>query len=138
MGHGCDLLPAAGAKAYDRAAFHEAVAYSEQALQALDHLREHGDTRGLAIDLRLAVIPAARTGAYGRCLALLGEAEVLARALDDRARLGQVLAETARVLRQTGDSDGSIVAGQQALALAVELGESVLQVQASHHLGQAY
>ena len=47
----------AGAKAYDRAAFHEAVAYSEQALQALDHLREHGDTRGLAIDLRLASIP---------------------------------------------------------------------------------
>jgi tetratricopeptide (TPR) repeat protein len=68
----------------------------------------------------------------------LGEAEVLARALDDRARLGQVLAETARVLRQTGDSDGAIAAGQQALALAVELGESVLQVQASHHLGQAY
>ena len=45
----------AGARAYDRAAFREAVASFEQALQALAHLPEHGDTRGLAIDLRLAL-----------------------------------------------------------------------------------
>ena len=44
----------AGARAYDRAAFHEAVASFEQALQALAHLPEPGDTRGLAIELRLA------------------------------------------------------------------------------------
>ena len=44
----------AGARAYDRAAFREAVASFEQALQALAHLPEHGDTRVLAIDLRLA------------------------------------------------------------------------------------
>jgi hypothetical protein len=48
----------------------------------------------------------------------LGEVEALARALDDRARLGQVLAQMAIVLRQTGDHDGAMVAGQQALALA--------------------
>ena len=47
----------AGARAHDRAAFREAVAAFEQALQALAHLPEHGDTRGLAIDLRLAVEP---------------------------------------------------------------------------------
>ena len=53
----------AGARAYDRAAFREAVAAFEQALQALAHLPEHGDTRGLAIDLRLALgAPAERTG----------------------------------------------------------------------------
>ena len=45
----------AGARAYDRAAFREAVASFEQALQALAHLPEDGDTRGLAIDLRLAL-----------------------------------------------------------------------------------
>ena len=45
----------AGARAHDRAAFREAVAYFEQALQALAHLPEHGDTRGLAIELRLAL-----------------------------------------------------------------------------------
>ena len=45
----------AGARAYDRAAFREAVASFEQALQALAHLPEDGDTRGLAIELRLAL-----------------------------------------------------------------------------------
>ncbi len=45
----------AGARAYDRAAFREAVASFEQALQALAHLPEDGDTRVLAIDLRLAL-----------------------------------------------------------------------------------
>jgi predicted ATPase len=45
----------AGARAYDRAAFREAVAAFEQALQALAYLPEDGDTRVLAIDLRLAL-----------------------------------------------------------------------------------
>ena len=53
----------AGARAYDRAAFREAVASFEQALQALAHLPEHGDTRVLAIELRLALGgPLTRTG----------------------------------------------------------------------------
>src|SRR5262249_15417294 len=83
----------AGARARDRAAFREAVAAFEQALQALTHLPESGDTRGLAIDLRFAMgTPLFQLGEQERSLALLGEAEALARALDDRARLGQVLA----------------------------------------------
>ena len=45
----------AGVRAYDRAAFREAVASFEQALQALAHLPEDGNTRGLAIELRLAL-----------------------------------------------------------------------------------
>jgi class 3 adenylate cyclase/tetratricopeptide (TPR) repeat protein len=129
----------AGARAHDRAAFREAAAYIEQALQALAHLPEPGDTRVLAIDLRLALErPLASLGEYGRCLALLGEAETLARALDDRARLVQALAGMAMVLRQTGDSDGTIAAGRQAFVLAAELGDSALQMRAAHHLGQAY
>ena len=129
----------AGARARDRAAFREAVAAFEQALQALAHLPEHGDTRVLAIDLRLTLGGTlTQLGEYGRCLALLGEAEALARALDDRARLGRVLAQMADGLRQTGDLDGAMAAGQQALDLAVELGDSALQVQTSHRLGQVY
>src|SRR5262249_46092988 len=69
---------------------------------------------------------------------LLGEAEALARALDDQARLGRVLARMAHVLRQTGDLHGAITMVPQALELAVELCDSALQVQASHSLGQAY
>ena len=129
----------AGARAYDRAAFREAVAAFEQALQALAHLPEHGDTRVLALDLRLALGGALIIlGEYGRHLALLGEAEALARALNDRARLGRVLAQIGQVRRITGDLDGAIAAGQQALELAAALGDSALQEQASHRLGQAY
>ena len=84
----------AGTRANDRAAFREAVVYREQALQALAHLPDDSDIRGLAIEVRLALGGALfQLGEYGRCLALLGEAEARARALDDRARLGRVLAQ---------------------------------------------
>jgi class 3 adenylate cyclase/tetratricopeptide (TPR) repeat protein len=129
----------AGARAYGRAAFREAVASFDQAIQALAHLPETGDTRVLAIDLRLAVDRPLRVlGEYGRRRALLGEAEALARALDDRTRLGWVLAGMAHVLRITGDYDSAIAAGQQALALAAVPGDSALQGQASNILAQTY
>jgi tetratricopeptide (TPR) repeat protein len=129
----------AGARAHDRAAFREAAASFEQALQALAHLPEHNDTRGLALEICLALGGALfGLGEYGRCLALLGEAETLARALDDRVRLAQVLARTARVLRMTGDHDGAMAASRQALELASALGETVLQLEASLYLGLAY
>jgi DNA-binding winged helix-turn-helix (wHTH) protein/tetratricopeptide (TPR) repeat protein len=129
----------AGASAYDRAAFCEAVAYFEQALQALAHLHDHGDTRVLAIELCLGLGGSLNAlGEYGRHLARLDEAEALAWAVDDRARLGRVLARLAHVRRITGDSDGAIAAGQQALDLATALGDSALQMQAFHTLGQAY
>src|SRR5262249_46285266 len=126
----------AGTRALDRAAFREAVAYFEQALQVLAHLPEGSDTRVLAIDLRLALGGSLDTlGEYGRLLARLGEAEALARVLDDRARLVQVLALMAAARGATGDSAGALAAGQQALALAVELGDNALQGQASLRLG---
>ena len=77
-------------------------------------------------------------GEHRRRLALLGETETLARALDDRARLGQVLASIAQVRRMTGDPDGAIVAGPQALELAAVRGERALQMRACLILGWAY
>ena len=127
----------AGARAYNGAAFREAVAAFEQALHALAHLPEDDDTRGMAIELRLAVEqPLFALGAYERCLVLVSEAEALARTGDDRARLARVLARRASVLRLTGDHDGAMAAGQQVLALATTLGDRALQVQASLTLGQ--
>jgi tetratricopeptide (TPR) repeat protein len=129
----------AGARAQDRAAFREALVYYEQALQSLEHLPEPGDTRGLALDLRLALGHQLNAlGNHRRRLALLGEAEALARALDDQVRLGWVLAGIAQVLRTTGDPDGAMAVGRQVLALAVELGESGLQGEASLNLGVVY
>jgi len=129
----------AGARANGRATFREALAFFEQALQALAHLLEGGDTRGQAIAFRRTLGSLlSQLGEHGRGLALLGEAEALARALDDRVRLGGVLATMSTLLRRTGDSGGAIATGQQALALAVELGDSALQVQAAYRLGQVY
>src|SRR5262249_18806204 len=129
----------AGARAHDRAAFREAVAAFEQALQALAHLPEDGDTRVRAIELRLAVgYPLTALGEPRQALALLGEAETLARAFDDRARLGQVLGRMAQLLRAIGDHNRAMAAGQQALELAVELGESAVLGQASLSLGEIY
>jgi tetratricopeptide (TPR) repeat protein len=129
----------AGARAHDRAAFREAVATFEQALQALAYLPEDSDTRVLAIDLRLALggtlFP---LGEYGRCRALLGAAEGLAQECGDRTRLGRIRAEMVSALRLTGDHDGAIATGRQALELAVELGNSALQGQASFLLGSVY
>src|SRR5262245_37045638 len=129
----------AGTRAWDRAAFREAVAAFEQALQALAHLPAQDDTRGLAIDLRLALEVALHPlGAHARCLALLGEAEALARALDDRTRLGRVLLGMGEVLRLTGDHDGAMAVGRSALDLATALGDGALQGQASLRLGLVY
>jgi tetratricopeptide (TPR) repeat protein len=129
----------AGARAHERAAFREAVAYFDQALQALTHLPEHGATRVLALELRLALEGAlSPLGEYRRSLALLGESEALARALDDRARLGRALARMAFARRVTGDFAGAIVAGQQACELAAALGEHGVQAEAAARLGQAY
>jgi class 3 adenylate cyclase/tetratricopeptide (TPR) repeat protein len=129
----------AGAKAYNRAAFREAVASFEQALAALAHLPKRSDAGVLAIELRLAVDgPLTALAEYGRRLALLAEAETLARALDDRVRLGRVLAQMAQVKRIVGNLDGAIDAGQQAFGLAVTLGDSALRIHASHNLGQIY
>jgi tetratricopeptide (TPR) repeat protein len=75
---------------------------------------------------------------HRRHLALLGETEALARARDDRARLGQALTRMVGVRRLTGDHDGAMVVGRQALELATVLGDSALQAEASHRLGQVY
>jgi tetratricopeptide (TPR) repeat protein len=129
----------AGTRAYDRAAFREAVAFFDQALQALARLPKPGDTRRLALELRLALGDALNAvGEYERRLALLDEAAALARALDDRSRLVRVCVQIAHVRRITGDSDGAMAAGRQALELAAALGDSALQVEVSHRLGQVY
>jgi predicted ATPase/class 3 adenylate cyclase len=129
----------AGARAFERAAFRQAATDFEQALAALGHLPDTPETRGLAIDLRLSLMdPLNVLGEYERDLALLREAETLAQALDDRARLGRVLAWLTNMLRKRADLAGAMAAGQQALALATAFGDVVLQEGVSHNLGQVY
>jgi tetratricopeptide (TPR) repeat protein len=130
----------AGARAFDRAAFRAAAVCYEQALDALGRLPETSDTGELAIELRLNLGGSAlvRLGEYGKSFALFREAEALARARDDQARLALVLARLADIFRLRGDHAGALAAGQRALALATAHGDLALQAAASHLLGQTY
>ena len=115
-----------GAKATARAAYREAVAYFEQALEALPRLPEHRDTREQAIDLRLdlrnALFP---LGDFGRILDLLREAESLAEALGDQGRLGRVSAFMIAAFQMRGDPDRALASGQRTLSIAEALGDSI-------------
>jgi class 3 adenylate cyclase/tetratricopeptide (TPR) repeat protein len=129
----------AGEKALARSAHREAVGYYEQALGALQHLPEQPDTREQAIDLRLALHSALRPfGDFGRIQASLREAEVLAEALNDQRRLGQVLLLLSSHFRIMAAYNQSVDAAQGALALATASGEVVLQALANQYLGFTY
>ena len=128
----------AGMKARDRMAFREAATYFDQALTALAGLPESPTRIALTIDLRLHLGVQHLLGEYGQALAHLEEAEVLAQALDDRARLGQVLVQKTFLLRMMAKHTGAMTAGQQALHIATALGDRAMQVAAGQRLGQAY
>jgi tetratricopeptide (TPR) repeat protein len=132
-------LRQAGVKATARSAHREAVAYFERALEALTDLPESGDAREQAIDLhfdlRNALLP---LGDFGRMLDHLRRAESIAKALDDRRRLGWVSAYLTHYCFVSGDYDGAIEAGQCASAIARDLGELSLDVVANYYLGETY
>jgi tetratricopeptide (TPR) repeat protein len=129
----------AGIRTHDRAAFRTAATYYEQALEALGHLPDTPDTRGLAIEIRLDLGRVLlHLGEYARGLALLREDEALTRAYDDQARLALVLARLTGLLRWRAEFAGAIAAGQEALALATVRGDLALQVEATFYLGQTY
>ena len=129
----------AGARAFDRAAFREAVVAYEQALSALPHLQGTRDLQERAIDLRLALRTAlAPSGDRRRILAALRKAEALAATLDDPRRLGQVSRFLAAHFFHMGVPDQAIAFGERALALATAGGDVVLQALANQNLGFAY
>ena len=129
----------AGNKArFSRVAPHEAKTYFDHALTALAHVPESPARMTLAIDLYRDLDVLASTGEYERDLTLMQEAEALARALNDQARLGQVLARKSFLLRMLADYEGAIEVGRQGLALAATLGDGAMQVAVAHRLAQAY
>jgi len=129
----------AGEKAMTQSAYREAVGAFEQALSTLSHLPETRDTREQAIDLRLALRSALRPlGDFGRILAYLREAEILAQTLDDPRRLGQISFFLSNYFYIMGTYDQAITAGQRALALATADGDIVLHALANQCLGITY
>ena len=132
-------LRQAGTRAAARSAHREAVACFEQALGALKRLPENRDRLVQAIDLRFdlrnSLVP---LGGIGQVYDYLDEAEVLAKDLDDQHRLWRVSAFKASYFWGNADYDRAIESGQRALALAVDLGDSALQVSANYYLGRVY
>jgi class 3 adenylate cyclase/tetratricopeptide (TPR) repeat protein len=129
----------AGEKAMARSAHREAVGYFERALAALQHLLESRDTREQAIDLRFALRGALRNlNDFGRMLAYLQEAELLATALGDSRRLGLISGFLSQHFRMLGAHDQAVAAAQRALALTTASGDSNLQALANLYLGRAY
>jgi tetratricopeptide (TPR) repeat protein len=66
------------------------------------------------------------------------EAEILARELGDRRRLGLVLADMGARLRNVGDHRRALETSRQALDIAGELGDQGLQIEAKYRLAQAH
>jgi class 3 adenylate cyclase/tetratricopeptide (TPR) repeat protein len=132
-------LSQAGRKAAARSAHVEAVAWFEQALEALERLPPSRELLERAVDLRFEVrqscVPLRDDR---RVLGHLREAEATAERIGDRARLGWVFAYRTNGLFLAGDCRGAVEAGQRALALAVELGDPCLEESANAYLAQAY
>ena len=117
----------------------EAAAAFEQALTALGHLPESRDTReqeiGLRLDLRTML---SGLGEHEQLFAHLQQAEILAEALEDQRRLGQVSAYMGWYFWVRGDYDRSVASCQRALAIAEALGDGALRVLPQYFLGGAY
>ena len=129
----------AGRKAFLRSANHEAAAYYERALLALQQVPESRETCEQAVDLRAhlgnALVP---LGEFKRILQHLSEAEPRAEALADQRRLARVLSFMAYCFVMTGHHERAVPLGQRALDLAAALEDFPLQVRTNFYVGQAY
>jgi tetratricopeptide (TPR) repeat protein len=138
-GRAVQYLRQAGENALQRYSYREALVYFEQALGALQHLPESRAMCELAIDLRLAMDNALwRLGEWGRVLASLREAEVLAERLGDQRRLAHVSSEMADGFRILSDHERALMAGQRAFTLAIAPEDTALQIEANMQLGLIY
>ena len=131
-------LRQAAAKALARSANREAVAYLEQALEALAHVPESRKTMELAIDLRFdlrsSLFP---LGELTVMLATLREAERLAGTLGDPRRLAWVSIYMSQYSWVKGQLTEARAFGERAGAIAGTLGDASLDAVANYYAGAA-
>jgi tetratricopeptide (TPR) repeat protein len=129
-------LRQAGLRAMARGANREAVAHLEQALAVLRHRPESRETTELTIDLHIDLRNAlAALGEVARMGEHLDEAERLARTLGDPHRLGRITTFMVAQCGYTGDYDGAVRFGREALSIARTLGDRSIEVVATSFLG---
>jgi len=132
-------LRQAATKAFNRSAHRESVAFLEDALAALARLPESRMTRlEPAIDIRLELRNSLQLlgdlEKVGRCV---DELEPLVRALGDPRRLGWWSAYRGHYLWITGRATQALDFGQQATAIAEQVGDLALDVVANLYHGLA-
>jgi class 3 adenylate cyclase/tetratricopeptide (TPR) repeat protein len=130
-------LRQAGAKAFERSASHEAVAFFEQALVALAHLPENREMMGQAVDLRFQLQSALhQLGDVDRMITNLHAAETVAASLGDQRWLGRIAAQMTYCYRFTADLDRARDSGERAHAIALTLGDTRFEVLTNYRLSQ--
>ena len=129
----------AGAKAQQRSAHREAVAWLEQALVALGHLPAEADTRAQAIDLRLELRGSLYSiGELEKMHGRLREAETLADQLGDARRRGWVSMHLGEYSRQIGHFREASALIQRAREIAGTIDDMPLRLASDQYLGMAF
>jgi DNA-binding winged helix-turn-helix (wHTH) protein/tetratricopeptide (TPR) repeat protein len=132
-------LRRAGFQAAARGANREAVAHLGQALMALRRLPEARETIELVFDTHIDLhFALSALGDWVRSGDHLHEAEVLARPLGDQLRLGQIATYMVMRCVITGNYDGAVRFGQEALNIARTRGVISIKVLATNYLGIAH
>jgi tetratricopeptide (TPR) repeat protein len=125
-----------GLRAAVQGANREALVPLEQALGAIRHLPQTPETTELTIDFHVDLRNALfALGEWARMGEHLHEAEGLARTLGDPQRLGRIATFMVAQCNFTGDYDGAVRFGQEALSLARTLGDRSIEVVATNFLG---
>jgi tetratricopeptide (TPR) repeat protein len=133
-----EYLHRAGTRAADRSAHRAAIEMLEQALAALDHLPATRETLRRGLDVRFDLfISLFALSEYVRMRRHMEAGEQSAITLGDRHQLGRALSLLSPSLRVTGELRRSVEVGRRALAIAAEVGDKNLEMDASFWLGQA-
>ena len=129
----------AGAKAFERSANREAVAWLEQALVVLERLPDAPATQEQAVDVHLGLRNALTLlGEHERTLEHLHRAQALAERLGDQSRLGRALSFEVNCLFLLGQHDRAIECARRARAVADALDNVALRTVTDMYAGRAH
>ena len=126
-------------KAVARSANREAVTFLEQALVALAHLPESGDTFAQAIDVRLDLRPPLlQLGRLEEIRTLSEEAARMAEQIGDEARQARAYAYLINYHYLRGEPARALEYGERCLGIAERLGDRILVSVVRRYMGHAY
>ena len=132
-------LRQAGLKALERSANREAVSCFEDALRALERLPADQPRLAQGVDCRIEPEHALMgLGHFRRSLAVMSDAEVIARRLEDQARLGRVYARMTYNLGSVGDLDAAVEKGEQAVALLAQAVDGMATITTNLVVARSY